>query len=135
MRLIIGFIILLSCKNSIAQTAEDILSDSTVTFSIAIPSSTLKNGKFYPSSNRYLQTNIPDSSIKKLLKMESSKWIALLEGSNTMYSTSLLLYQITSKDAFIFISVKDKDDWMNTLKNKDINYWKNFLKKNKLKSL
>ena len=65
--------------------------------------------------------------------MKNSKWIELLEGNNTMYSASLLLYQITSRNAFIFISVKEKADWMNTMKDKDISYWKMFLKKNTLK--
>ena len=116
-----------------AQGYKKYFNDSLIKFEIGIPTSKFKDGMFYPNPKNYIVTNVPAKSLQRIMKFKNYEWIKMLKDSNTCYSTNLLLYQITAKDATSYIIHKDKKSWTNYLKEEDIAYWLYYLKTKKVK--
>lgn len=133
MKKIIAITLVLVCffENK-AQDVPDFPNPPNLVFSLAIPTNINASGKIAVSTKRHLVTNVSDTLIEKCLKWDNSIWITLLENEASSYVASMLLYQITLKDAFLYIAVKNEHDWEKLLKKDDMRYWIDFLRTNRI---
>lgn len=75
-----------------------------------------------PSKN-LIRTDINDSMRMCIKKIDYNEWLTLLLNEKSDWTANLLLYELYQKDATKFKVIQNRDDWINSYKKEDVEYW------------
>ncbi len=104
------------------------LSNDSVKFKILrVSLNFIGNGKVTSPQN-LIKVAITSVDSKLLQKMKRSDWIKALSDPQTDWAANLLLYDMYKKDATTFIVTKNREEWIVSNMESDIEYWKKKLK-------
>jgi hypothetical protein len=83
-----------------------------------------------PKAEIIVQTSVKSAALWKRLKsLPASEWLCLLSNQKTDWAANLLLYQLYEKDAILYKKIRKREDWIKSMRIRDIEYWKSFLSK------
>ena len=130
MKLIISIIILFFIQINIlfGQTKFKLndLSKDSIEYNLLLKSSKGANGLL---KNDGVFISIRFDTIEKqyLKSLKYGEWIRLLQNNQSDWAANLILYCLFEREAAIFNNGFKREDWVKTMKNEDIVYWKKFL--------
>jgi hypothetical protein len=91
----------------------------------------IENGKIYAGGWKYhvRVENLSNSEIERYKSFSLETWLKLLNDENTDWAANLILYDIYDRNAFMLAQNNNKNTWRKFMKQDDIKYWKQSLKK------
>ncbi len=125
---VILLIMTLSVKSLFAQELSSWIDNNTFKYKIVRVSLQLKTEEKAVPSKYLIKAELPENARNDLKKLTKKEWLALLSNDKSDWAANLFLYDLFERDAFLFNTTKNREQWCLSLKQKDIDFWKKKLK-------
>ncbi len=74
----------------------------------------------------FVELELTEEQLSVVKSISNNKWLDLLTNESTDFAANLTLHYLFEKDAISLYRIK-REDWLIAEKEKDIDYWKNYL--------
>jgi hypothetical protein len=116
-------------QRSHAQDDRLLLQNSSIKYQILYIGPQLLDSSKATPSKYLIRVRLNNSERKTVKSFDKAEWIKLLLNDKSDWAANLTLYDLYHKDAILYNTViKSRADWVRVNKEKDISYWKTFLK-------
>lgn len=123
--------IFVNFTNSYGQNGNpiNILNNDSIKFSLYNVSLIMHPNWVIEPSKLCVKVALDDDTRKELIKFKYNQWMELLANPRTDWAANIVLYDLFKIDATEYIVIKNRADWIRTIKKRDTAFWKLNLKK------
>lgn len=109
---------------------DSFINNDSIKYDVLSTAPTLVSKNRIRNTRYFIVSNLNPENSKIIKNYPYDKWMAFLKNESSDWAANLILYELYNKDAVSFFTmIKNRHEWVILQKQKDLLFWKTFLKR------